>query len=472
MENKYQKIEGFDGEFLHPSLDIKNGILILGFRNRLSEKDEQKFFLVARNGNIEHFTSTNFEHDSTQYIIDLGKRMLVPLEERWGLSELNEFLEEYSSLIKDPPPNPSDLFKEILDLLKRFVELEKEVDYILVTSWIIGTYFYPIFPAFPFLNPKGPKGSGKSQFLTILLQLCFNAVKDRPTIAALGDTVDALRGTYLIDQADSLENKGNENLLAILTDSYKKSGGKRRIVEFDKNKQRSVAEYETYGPKAFASIRELHEDLRDRCLIIPIVRSQKNFSDPDDGGEIWKEMRGKLYQLLIDQHTDVMTAYIVQRNEHKQKEGIVGRELELWLPLETILRCIGKQDNTDEAQQRFLSWYNSSKYEPSELEEAIIRVILREINVESLDEITLTPREISEQIDSELFPVKKEPQQRAAMVGWAIKKFNLYSKKTRGNKGQTYFFKKDQIEKIFQSYFSTSDPTHPTDTPENKGADT
>jgi hypothetical protein len=42
---------------------------------------------------------------------------------------------------------------------------------------------------------------------------------------------------------------------------------------------------ETYGPKAFASIRELPEDLRDRCLELPLIRSQRNFADPDDDNE-------------------------------------------------------------------------------------------------------------------------------------------------------------------------------------------
>jgi len=41
MENSVPKIEGFEGEILHPSLDIKGGILILGFRYRATADKEK-----------------------------------------------------------------------------------------------------------------------------------------------------------------------------------------------------------------------------------------------------------------------------------------------------------------------------------------------------------------------------------------------------------------------------------------------
>ena len=334
MENSVPKIEGFEGEILHPSLDIKGGILILGFRYRATADKEKDIFIIVRGGNVEVLDGIDFEHDGIRYFVEVRKRKLARLEEQWGLAELNAFLAAHADMAENPFPKPKQLFDEIVATLKRFIELEKEVDYALVAAWTIGTYFHQLFPAYPFLNPKGPKRSGKSQLLTVLQQLSFNAVKARPSLAALSDTVDALHGTALIDQADSLGRKGGEEMLDILTDSYKRSGGKRRIVEFDKNKGRKVVEYEIYGPKAFASIRELPEDLRDRCLIIPIVRSKKNFRDPDNGGVRWKELRGSIYRLVIDQYGNADASYIALRIGYEKSAEMIGRELELWLPLE------------------------------------------------------------------------------------------------------------------------------------------
>ena len=452
---------------LHPSLDVKNGVLILGFRCRATADKEKDIFIVARDGNIEVLNGTEFEHGGIHYFVEIRKRKLARLEEQWGLAELNNFLEAQANIANSPFPNPKELFDEILAALKRFMELEKDIDYVLVAAWLIGTYFYPLFPAYPFLNPKGPKRSGKSQLLTVLQQLSFNAIKARPSLAALSDTVDALHGTCLIDQADSLGRKGGEDMLDILTDSYKRSGGKRRIVEFDKNKGRKVVEYETYGPKAFASIRELPEDLRDRCLIIPIVRSKKNFLDPDNGGARWKALRGKLYRLVIDQYGNADANYTALRIGYEKSGDMIGRELELWLPLETILECVGHRDLVAEAKARFLSWYSFAEYEPSELEEAVIRILREQFDTENADEITVSPKDVAERIDPDCFRSNDTPNQRAVKVGWAIKKFNLASQKARVGKGQSYRFQKEKVEIAYWNYFSESDPTQPTSTSES-----
>jgi len=209
----------------------------------------------------------------------------------------------------------------------------------------------------------------------------------------LGDTVDALRGTYLIDQADSLERKGGEDLLDILADSYKKSGGKRRITTFDKGKNREITEIETYGPKAFASIRELPEDLRDRCLELPLIRSKRNFDDPDDSNENWREIRGRVYTLLMTNYVIAGSYYFMKKRIYREDKTILGRSLELWLPFEVILECSGMQDKIQEARTQFLSRYKFSESEPTELEEEVIRIILDELKDKT--EIILAPIEIA-----------------------------------------------------------------------------
>jgi len=237
MELQNITIKEFDGEMLHPSLDIKNDILVLGFRYRVKPDEEQELFLTVKSGIIICHTEKSFEQEGKRYFFEKGKRKLMRLEERWSIAGLNQFVNDYNNL-KISSVNPREVFEEIKNLAKKYVELEQEIDYSIITAWAIGTYLFPIFSAYPFLNIKAPKRSGKSQCLNFLNQICFNAVTARPTLAALGDTVDSLRGTYLIDQADSLERKGSEDLLDILTGSYKKGGGKRRIINSDKAKSR------------------------------------------------------------------------------------------------------------------------------------------------------------------------------------------------------------------------------------------
>jgi len=449
-----QTIEEFDGEIMHPSLDIKNNILVVGFRYRRKPDEENELFLIVKDGGIGYQTDRTFEYNDRRYFFEKDKRKLMRIEDRWGIAGLNQFLSDYANVKSRSFIDSKIIFEQIKQLGKKYVELETDTDYSILAAWSMGTYFFPIFSAYPFLNIKAPKRSGKSQCLNLLSQVCFNAIKARPTLAALGDTVDALRGTYLIDQADSLERKGGEELLDILTDSYKKSGGKRRVVNFDKKKSREVLEFETYSPKVFASIRELPEDLRDRCFIVPLVRSQRNFPSPDDENENWREVRGNLYKLLLTHYDLVSSYYLIRKLDYKNQSDIVGRELELWLPLEVILKALGVDDELEIVKKRFLSQYGFAEYEPMELEEEVAKAIWGQLQDKS--EAILTPKEISELIEAEFFSVGETSKQRAAKVGWAIKKFNLSSeKKSRTKEGVRYLFEKTKVEAVCKSYFKT-----------------
>ncbi len=453
IENK-EKLDGFDGVLLHPSLDIKDGVLILGFRYRSGANKIEEAFLITSDCFSRILKKESFKHKEKEFVIEKAKRKLAWLEDRWGLQALNLFIEK--QLHSDFAP--VDIFNEIVEASKRYIELEKNIDHVLLAAWIIGTYFYPIFSAYPMLNLKGPKGSGKSQCLGFLKQLCFNAIKARPTLAALGDTVDSLRGTYLIDQADSLDRKGSEDLLDILTDSYKKDGGKRMITEFDKNKTRQVLEFDTYSPKAYASIKELPQDLRDRCLPIPLIRSSKNFHDPSEDIADWKKTRDRLYRLLIMQYGVISPAYTVKKIQSRMTDEMVGRLSELWLPLETILEFTGMADQIPEAKKRFKSQYGFSEYEPSELDQKIITAIFEQF--QDKGKVELTPKAISELIGSEFWEHDTD-KQRTVKVGWVIKGFNLADEKlTRTKDGNRYLFSKERIEKIYNSYFkSLESPT-------------
>lgn len=467
--NNTAQFETFDGELLHPSLDIKNGVLVLGFRYRATAQQEKEIFVVVDGHNIQAIEADSFNIKDKLYCLEKRSRKLMRIEDRWNIGELKDFINTYAEF-KAETLKPTELFSELVDLAKRHIELETDIDYDLLIAWILGTYFYPVFSAYPFLHIKAPKRSGKSQCLNFLRQLCFNAIKARPSLAALGDTVDALRGTYLIDQADSLERKGGEDLLEILTDSYKKGGGQRRIVGFDKNKRREVLEYETYCPKAFASIRELPEDLRDRCIAISLMRSQKNFPDPDDSLFNWQKIRGKIYQFLIANYDSAEVNHSVKKIDYRQKQEKVGRSLELWLPFEIMLECCGQQDKIQEAWKRFSSQYGFSEYEPDELEEAVIRVILAQLEVKT--EATLSPKEIAELIDGEFFTTGDTPKQKAAKVGWAIKKFNLASeKKPRTKNGVCYLFVKDKVDGVFASYFKNLTEPTPHTPDQSEGID-
>ena len=465
METK--NTDYFEDIAFHPSLDIKNGILVLGFRRKPEINKEEEIFLVVSKDNIQMVNKTSFTFNDKTYDIDLGKRKLSKLSKMWGIDKIDK---TYEHLCKEwrPLVNSLEVFNKLKELLKDYVDID-DPDYILIVTWALGTYFFPIFSAYPYLHIKAPKGSGKTQCLSFLKQTCFNAVKARASLPALRDTVDALRGTYLMDQADSLHRPNNEELLDILTDSYKRGGGDQRKMIQDKGRNWSTQEFQTYSPKALASISQLPEDLRDRCLLIALTKSKKNFKSLDEENNVWKEMRGDIYKLLISTHTDVCLQYELKKIEYGLTPTLIGRQLELWLPLEVLMTVIGiSQDEQKSAKAKFKSQYRFTESQPSELDRAVIETIL-EIVIDKM-EIILSPKEIAEKIDSSIYEDDKNGfslngKQRAVQVGKIINKFNLSSQKLpRSNKGERYLFKKEQVEKVSGGYLNLETVDEPTPT--------
>jgi hypothetical protein len=273
---------------------------------------------------------------------------------KWGLENSIKFINDYNSGKNKIYIENKELFNKIKELLKKYCELRKEIDYSILSTWIIGTYLFPIFRTYPFLHIKGVKGSGKSQLENFLKQICFNAQKTRPSMPALVDTVDSLRGTYLIDQADYLKRRGYEDLVDILADSYHQGGGKRAFIQFDEYKRRSISEPSAYSPKAFASVKELPEDLRDRCILVPLIKSRRNFPEPSEESENWKEIRGELYKFGMLNYRVIKSQNEVLLVKYRKEPKIIGRELDLWLPIEVILNVCSPEE-IEESKKRDLN---------------------------------------------------------------------------------------------------------------------
>ncbi len=452
----------------HPSLDIKDGILVLGFRIKKDKGDESDLFIIKTDGEegIRTTEELFFFYKDQQYAIDKKKRVLPRLSQKWSVEQLNQLLQE---VIDGKLAEASSvIYIKALDALKKYIELERVEDYSILTAWVIGTYFFPSFSAYPYIHIKAPKGSGKSQSLSFLNQTVFNGVKARASQPALRDTVDSLRGAYLMDQADALYRNNFEDFLDVLTDSYKKAGGSVRKMVQKKNNW-NLEEFEAYSPKAFASINQLPEDLRDRCIVIPLIRSSRNLPTLDEESTIWRELRDGLYRNLINNFSVITGNYLALGYGYKQSNEIFGRRLELWLPIEVVLRTSDVSENEiDQAKKRFLSRYEFASYQTSEIEVAVIETIMRIMKDKT--ELILRPKEIASEIDSEMFEdddkfVFASTKQKSTIIGRAITKFNLASQKLpRDSSGERYLFQKEHLQKIYEGYFSQQNNVEDTST--------
>lgn len=446
---------------VHPSLDIQDNILFLGFSDKEMDLENKKFqnknhHLIAISDDINKKTDISiihqgqFEHNGIVYIFepssDNKDRKLVKLSDRWSKDLMYESKYNFSV-------DKYGLYYKMKERLKAHLKFEFDIEYDLIVSWIIMTYFYPLFPAIPYLHIKAVKESGKSTTLDSIKQTAFNSSKESATFASMRDKIDGQRSTFIVDQADNhLGTNSNNNMIDIFTDSYKKSGGKVSKMVEEKRKQVAV-DFDTYSPKVFASAKELNQDLRDRCIQIQLIRSMENLSYLDTDSPIWLELRDGLYKLLISEFQNIKLEYTKLHAKYTNNNEITGRKLELWLPIETIMNMVGVDNEiTTEAKRYFLRKSKNTGARLSSAEWMVIDKILEIL--QGLEHHWLFTNDIAkdlefENIDDESDSAKKEKNQ---YVGNIIKRLNLASDKDHTRKGNSWLFERKRVEYIRDSY--------------------
>jgi hypothetical protein len=450
---------------IHPSLDIKGEVLVLGFRDRVWNEKEEKFLnfnihLVVLPNEVKIVKDNKFEWDGITYIfepdIENKQRRLVWLNDKWNKNLM------YKAINRKLDTDNVGIYRNIKTQLKTYIVLDKEEDYEILTSWIIATYFFPIFSAFPFIWLKAMKGSGKTTSLNLIKLLSFNGVKEIPTFPSMRDKIDGQRATFLIDQADNkLGVKAYSDILDITVDSYKANSIVSKSVSTKKGFE--SAEFQTYSPKGFASIRELNEDLKDRCIQITLIRSKKSIPTLKEENNVWLDLRDDLYNLLIQNFTKVKEILVELEARYLESEEIVGRKLELWLPIESIMKlCKVDIETIEKVKENFLNKSKNTETTLTPLEWSIIEIILKKLDLK--DEIELEVKEIHQNLPFSTLRDNEEDKEEfitTKLVGNLINRLNLFEKKKRkAGKGNTvYVFSKSKVLQVKDVYEEKVDLT-------------
>ena len=420
---------------LHGALDFKEGGISLGFRIPQNGSNPLLFIVNDHMGLRVLIDQEEVEIGSERFFVSENAHPPF-LRDVWGLERLKAFMD-------DPTP-PENLFSDLVQVFKKYIDLA-EPAYGLLAAWTVGTYFSPMFTACPFLNLYGPKETGKSKSLEVLKCLCFNAWKGRDiSVAALGDTVDGMRGTVLIDQAELLR----PDMVGILADSYKRAGAKRLLV--DTSGGRRVREFSAYGPKAFAATKDLDPDLRDRCIRIQMVRTINKLPDLMGNEPEWLNLRDALYRFTLLCFKDVEKHYL-----NNQESG--SRIKELWRPLDAVLRALKvNEDQMGQIKQFFLEATSETQHELDNWESCFFDILKDHAN-QNHGLFRLTSVDISAGMISELGidDVDRKPSER--WVGERIKKFALGKKtnqrpRVENRRVSEYQFDSEYVLKLHSIY--------------------
>jgi|GEM_PF-1405299 len=161
---------------------------------------------------------------------------------------------------------------------------ENEQDIELVTLWILGSYVYQLFNAYPYLHIQGLAGSGKTTLLEIIESTSFNgALASRITSARMMKEINDTKCTLCLDEFEKSTGSQSASTTQILNAGYKKSGRYLKMMG-DGEKDQFL---DLYSPKVYASISAIKTDsLASRTLPIRQQKASSSIAltpwDPED----------------------------------------------------------------------------------------------------------------------------------------------------------------------------------------------
>lgn len=261
-------------------------------------------------------------------------------------------------LVAASPEKVEDLIGLLLFLLREYVELQTEHEYLVVALWAIHTHVFSKFMVTPRLTLRSPApGCGKTQLIDVLMYLAARAHKsDAITASALYRLIDSRHPTVLIDEADNLDIQRDHRLHAVFNSGYR-YGGQVSITE-RRTGQYRLTEFSTFAPVLMAlpdASGGLPRTLDSRCITLMMKRSS--------GRRELKRMNPRqpdaalfaAYEQILLWRKDVVLDL-----DPTMPEGISNRLADNWRPLLSIADNLGWGTQAREALVEFAQAYEDA----------------------------------------------------------------------------------------------------------------
>ncbi|RLI19924.1 hypothetical protein DRO54_07370, partial [Candidatus Bathyarchaeota archaeon] len=451
---------------IHPAIGVVDGIGYVGVHlpciitsSEEEAKEKELPFLITSNGK-----KILCNQDVLSRLKWKLEYRVVSFENRWSLESVKGFLNGTAKV------DPATVYKMVKNAWKTYIEFDNPIIYDFLTLWTIGTYFFHLFNAYPYVYIGGLKRSGKTKVLTVASLMCFNAIfSNNLSTSAIFRLIQSGRCTLLMDETEKLANKERASELRNLLLSGYKQGAKVYRVE-KTTKERLVPEaFEVYSPKMIANIRGIEDVLEDRCITIIMKRGKNKQilnSEPSSHDLIWQEIRDKLYILYLKHWKEILSEYQKLSEGSERSEGsepcgsildqISDRERELWNPIICMASFFDKY---------LLLHTQPSQHTQPSLKETIIEFAVQKVKEKQVENVTETRELILVQTLLELvqkdgyYKVKtikdvmdekyEEEQKwlRPEWVGRALKRLGFLDKHRIG-RGVEYYLKREVVEDL------------------------
>jgi hypothetical protein len=297
--------------------------------------------------------------DGQPYVIR-GDRVIVSAEEfgavNYGLANARFSKDGIKRFLRGDAISGPELFERLEAFLRRFVVMDADLPTLLVL-WLMGTYCYTVFEYFPYLVLRSPeKRCGKSRTLDLIALLSFNAHQPTasPTEAQIFREPREDGGVQIYDELEGMT--GDKERWSAVTSVFNAGFHKGQVVtRYKKTGQGQQKEtFETYVPRAIASISSLETTLEDRSIMVMMQRllpgqQTERFSlrRLDHQAQI---LRDDLYIFALT--TAPTIAELYDEGEFPGLSGLDHRAVDLWEPMLSIAAVIDASGGTGTVTDR------------------------------------------------------------------------------------------------------------------------
>jgi len=420
--------EWLKAEIVHPALHIERDFATVGV---VSKKNAAHIYQIVTESGAYPASKLNLTMEP----------MVHPgLSGRWVLSGAAPTLAESVGLF--------------IAKTKELIGLADERLYTMLAVWTAGTYLFPLFSAYPYINLTGEKGSGKTKVLDTIEQVAFNALQMvNPTPAVLFRVVHALKPTLLLDEIENLSTDDSREVRQIINAGYKRGATVPRC----EGEGHEIRFFDVYSPKVIAAIKPIGEVTEDRAIII--VMTKPEVSDPRQNREIkstdtiWQTVRNGFYRLPFDYREKLSNTDI----SSSLPAWLRARDRELWSPLLTLSTIIDNESDLAIYKDLLNLAKDSAMAKGLTFEAETILTTLETI-LGNKTEADVHPIDLCEPLQNALNRKHISPM-------WVAGRFRQFgfikSEPPRDEKGVLYRIQKIQIEMIRCRYGYA--PEQPTD---------
>jgi len=170
----------------------------------------------------------------------------------------------------------------------------------IASYYILLTWLYDAFKELPYLRFQGDYGTGKTRALLTIGSLCYKGffASGASTVSPIFHTLDAFRGTLVIDEADFRFSDEKAEIVKILNNGNVDGLPVLRTIQ-DRQKEFNPRAFKVFGPKIVA-MRGSYDDkaLESRFLTETMgtrkLRGDVPINLPDGHEEEARQLRNKL----------------------------------------------------------------------------------------------------------------------------------------------------------------------------------